>query len=463
MSDAEAFTQKYVTDYAIPYRDAALQYLTSIDTLCKASGGGLGHVDKMKLVSALASLEAYSILKPEPTFSGFSYKDCLGEFMVDSGVKATFSLLNKIFTIQETALDSYLYVNSLQRQRETIIGPLQRLSVSTTDGDMSSSLGNVVSMLDESYQNQMLDYNSIVRYLRSNASTNKSMVSLAKFALKKCGVLTEDTLGGAVLAKATPIIKITTVVADEAIGLKDTCKKTYELRHLQKLIDAMVAQYKIDVAAYEKDKTDEAAARVLDDLLLLQRLRLYGEKVAYGLWSAQAESWIGKLFLHGEDPSFYEPVYQNSVDELISASVIPAMQPLEVRSGELCTIHYNQRVGYYALISPKDADSAGRRITDADAASRLAIGADVNGMLSAQPVSGQPLHIGYLNSSGSVLVGAMGGTMQIDAMTQSGGDLTLITNNQANITCGQMQVTNCTFAPKHADRRRSDGQRDAGG
>lgn len=247
MSDAEAFTQKYVTDYAIPYRDAALQYLTSIDTLCKASGGGLGHADKMKLVSALASLEAYSILKPEPTFSGFSYKDCLGEFMVDSGVKATFSLLNKIFTIQETALDSYLYVNSLQRQRETIIGPLQRLSVSTTDGDMSSSLGNVVSMLDESYQNQMLDYNSIVRYLRSNASTNKSMVSLAKFALKKCGVLTEDTLGGAVLAKATPIIKITTVVADEAIGLKDTCKKTYELRHLQKLIDAMVAQYKIDV------------------------------------------------------------------------------------------------------------------------------------------------------------------------------------------------------------------------
>lgn len=448
MSDAEAFTQKYVTDYAIPYRDAALQYLTSIDTLCKASGGGLGHADKMKLVSALASLEAYSILKPEPTFSGFSYKDCLGEFMVDSGVKATFSLLNKIFTIQETALDSYLYVNSLQQQRETIIGPLQRLSVSTTDGDMSSSLGNVVSMLDESYQNQMLDYNSIVRYLRSNASTNKSMVSLAKFALKKCGVLTEDTLGGAVLAKATPIIKITTVVADEAIGLKDTCKKTYELRHLQKLIDAMVAQYKIDVAAYEKDKTDEAAARVLDDLLLLQRLRLYGEKVAYGLWSAQAESWIGKLFLHGEDPSFYEPVYQNSVDELISASVIPAMQPLEVRSGELCGIYYNQRVGYYALISPKDADSAGRLITDADAASRLAIGADVNGMLSAQPVSGQPLHIGYLNSSGSVLVGAMGGTMQIDAMTQSGGDLTLITNNQANITCGQMQVTNCTFAPK---------------
>ena len=448
MSEAEAFTQEYITGYAVPYRDAALQYLKSIDTLCKASGGGVGSDDMMKLVSALASLEAYSVLKPEPTFSGFSYKDCLGEFMVDSGVKATFSLLNKIFTIQETALDSYLYVNSLQRQRETIIGPLQRLSVSTTDGDMSSSLGNAVSMLDESYQNQMLDYNSIVRYLRSNASTNKAMVSLAKLALKKCGVLTEDSLGGAVLAKATPIVKITTIVADEAIGLKDTCKKTYELRYLQKLIDAMVAQYKIDVAAYEKDKTDDAAAMVLDDLLLLQRLRLYGEKVAYGLWSAQAESWIGKLFLHGEDPSFYEPVYQNSVDELISASVIPAMQPLEVRSGELCTIHYNQRVGYYALISPKDADSAGRRITDADAASRLAIGADVNGMLSAQPVSGQPLHIGYLNSSGSVLVGAMGGTMQIDAMTQSGGDLTLITNNQANITCGQMQVTNCTFAPK---------------
>ena len=151
MSDAKAFTQEYITSYAVPYRNAALEYLSSIDTLCKASGGGLGHADKMKPVSALASLEAYSILKPEPTFSGFSYKDCLGEFMVDSGVKATFSLLNKIFTIQETALDSYLYVNSLQRQRETIIGPLQRLSASTTDEAMGSSVSYTVSMLDESY------------------------------------------------------------------------------------------------------------------------------------------------------------------------------------------------------------------------------------------------------------------------------------------------------------------------
>lgn len=447
MSDAEAFTQEYITSYAVPYRNAALEYLSSIDTLCKRSGG-TGSTGNLKLMAALASLEAYSVLKPDSNFSDFSYKDYLDEFMVDSGIKSTFSLLNKVLTIQETALDSYLYVNSLQRQRKTILGPLQRLSASTTDEAMGSSVSYTVSMLDESYQNNLIGYNSIVNYLRSNATTNKAMASLAKNALKKCGFLTKDSLGGAVLAKATPIVEITKVVADEAIGLNATCKKTYELLYLQKMIDAMVAQYKTDAAVYEKNKTDEAAAVVLDDLLLLQRLRLYGEKVAYGLWSAQAESWIGKLFLGGEGSSFYQSVYQSSVDELICASVIPAMQGFEVRSDELCTIHYSSRVGYYALISPKDAESSGRSFMDVEATSRLAIGADVNGKLVAQPAAGQPLHIGYLNSSGSAEIGAVNGTMQIGALTQSGGELTLITTNHASIVCDQMQVSDCTFAPK---------------
>lgn len=447
MSDAKEFKQKYVTDYAGPYYDAALQYLTSIDALCKDQGG-LGSENQMKFVAALASLEAYSIMKPETTFSGFSYKDYLSEFMVDSGIKATFSLMNKVFTIQETALDSYLYVNSLQRQRETIIGPLQRLSASTTVEGMSEAVNNAVNKLDESYRSKLSNYDSIVNYLRSNAITNKAMVGLAKNALKKCGVLSEETLGGAVLAKATTIKVIAEFLADKAVGIKDTCSKTHELIRLQALIDAMAAQYKLDVAAYEKNKTDDAAAMVLDDLLLLQRLRLYGENVAYGLWSAQADSWLGKLFLHDKEPTFYGPIYQNSVDELISASVIPAMQPLEVRSGEQCAIRYDQRVGYYALITPKNADSQGRSFMDAEALSRLAIGADVSGTLFVQPVSGKPVQIGYLNSSGSVTIGALNGSVQIGDLTQSGGDLTLITNNHANIACGQMQVTNCTFEPQ---------------
>ena len=451
MEDAEQFTLEYITDYAVPYRDAAERLLESIGTLSGTNGGAESE-GNIELLASLASLEAYSFLKPRESFAGFSYQEYLSDHMVESGVKSMFEGLGAVLDIQETALDSYLYVNSLQRQRETIVGPLQRIAKSTNDGAMRSSIEYAANMMDESYQNEMLDYSAIVRYLRSEETVNKTLAKLAMSALKKCSFLSADSLGGAVIAKATSIAKITEVVADKALGLKETCKKTYELIYLEDLIDAAIYQYQCDVADYEKSRTETMAGAVLDDLLFLQRLRLYGEKVAYGLWAGQADSWIGKLFLNGFDPKSYERLYQCSVDELICASVMPTLEGLEVKAGEVCTIQYMDGVGYYATVRPEDSETTGRKFIDIEAASRLAIGAEVNGTLTVQAVDAQVLRLGYLNTSGSTTIGVINGVMQIDELTQEGENLTLVTDLGGSIACDQMTVGSCEYAPRDGSR-----------
>lgn len=451
MEDADRFTLEYLTDYAIPYRDAAVELLESIETLSGTNGGAESE-RAIGLLASIASLNAYSILKPSKNFSGFSYQEYLSDHMVESGLKSMFEGLGKVLDIQETALDSYLYVNSLQRQRETTIGPLQRIAESTKNGDMRSSLKYAINMMGESYQNEMLDYSAIVRYLRSEETVNKTLASMATSALKKCSFLTEESLGGAVIARATPIIKLTEVVADRAVGLKETCKKTYELLYLENLTNAAISQYKSDVAVYEKNRSEDAAGAVLDDLLLLQKLRLYGEKVAYGLWSGQADSWVGYLFSNGFDPESYELVYQCSVDELICASIMPAMEGLEVKAGEACTIQYRDGVGYYATVMPENTESKGRRFTDVEVASRIAIGVKVNGTLTAQVADAQVLHLGYLSTNGTSTVGVISGAMHIDELTQAEGNLTLITNLGGSITCDRMTVSKCEYAPMDGSR-----------
>lgn len=78
---------------------------------------------------------------------------------------------------------------------------------------------------------------------------------------------------GKTISSAAAVAGISSWCANKAASFGDTCKKTYELKYLRTLIAQTVTTYKSDLSVYNSDKTEENAGKVLDDLLMLQKIK----------------------------------------------------------------------------------------------------------------------------------------------------------------------------------------------
>ena len=157
---------------------------------------------------------------------------------------------------------------------------------------------------------------------------------------------------GKTISSAAAVAGISSWCADKAASFGDTCKKTYELKCLRTLIAQTVTTYKSDLSVYNSDKTEENAGKVLDDLLMLQKLRLRGEKIAYEMTQGQWNSPLGRLLASGtlsQDKmlmNYLDEAYQARVDAFIGASVMPfSTDSITVGSGEQLTIDYDSSCG----------------------------------------------------------------------------------------------------------------------
>src|SRR5699024_5794912 len=126
---------------------------------------------------------------------------------------------------------------------------------------------------------------------------------------------------------------------DQTTGIKDTAKKIYICKYLDKIIDEVIKTFKNDFNNYNSNRTDENAEKVLADLQFLKQLRLYGEKSAYGSMCSQMDSWIGILLGGGETLDYLKNRYQGSIDVLLGCSLSSqTYKQLSLSKGDVLTI-----------------------------------------------------------------------------------------------------------------------------
>lgn len=439
-ADLTQFDSEYIDKYALPYIEACSSFFSSLGQL-QSSDSSKDAAAMADIAAALAAINSMSMAAPSGSYLGYSYYDFLAGNIVDNGVLDALSSAGKTLKIADTYLDSYLYINSIQGQKESFSGGVARMADAAGYEDMRKALDYFSEMLSDEFDARLFSYDSIVRYLRENSTISSSVASSAKDLFKKLFHISSTSIAGAAISETLAVADITGWVADQAVGLKDTCKKTYELLYWEKLTDLCVELYYADLSSYRSNSSDENAAIVIDDLLLLQKMRLYGEKIAYGLAAGQIDSALGKIFWDGSKEA-YDTLYKCSVDELIAACVVPPLDGVTVESGDVIMIEYNESTGYVGTIN-----RGGKIIHIPELSSRLAGGLTVNGQLGIYGDPSVPLGIAYLSASPGAGILSTSGQVVVDELYCSGGTLNIKLLNDAVLkVTGTLDIADCTFS-----------------
>lgn len=430
------FNSTYLNDYALPYYDATYKLLESLETLLQDPESNSDNQTLTTATAMLAEIAYLSALKPPANFDDFSYAGYLSENVIPEEIIYTYKAAGKTLSRASTVLDEYLTLSTLQQQKETLTGPITRMSSMTDDEDMEKALNHFAELLSDEFDQSILSPDYIFNYLRNNEVINKKVSKSVGKLLKKWSFLSDDALSGSVFANPVDVVSVAFWVADRAFGLDETCKKTYELLRLEDLIDLAEEQCKADVTAYRNNKTDANAKKALDDLQLLQRLRLYGENVAYGLAAAQTDRLLGQLFTGGEDlGAYWEEEYQRNVDTLMAASIVPPMGGITIPSGKSATIFYHEQGGFHYLRCGN--------LEYVDLPIRLAGGISLRGTLSAN----SPFSVGFISvdaESGAIL-SAIAGPIHVNELVSEKGTFSLQAHNNSQFCFETLDIQNCRY------------------
>lgn len=345
-ADFEIDIETYINHFLTAYEqdlEAALVNAIGIP----AVEGNEALKKKILAASYLGLVYAYErVVMPEIEYD-------LDDFYYDGMFEDTMSIMKgagKVMNIANKTMDYAILMETLQAQKNTTVATMGRIESLTTDTDLAKVLNNYADLVNAEGDNLTLAYETVTDYLRNdktitNFVTKKVTTGVPKLleaGVKKYGGAKTIVLQNGIsvsLAKAGAIVGLAVWIADEAIGIKDTAKKIYVLKYLDKIIDEAVKTFNYDLAAYKNDKTDEKAQAVIDDLEFLKALRLYSEKTAYGSMSAQMESWIGLLLGGGETLEFLKQRYQASIDTYLGCTVSPISQnKLTLSKGDVLTV-----------------------------------------------------------------------------------------------------------------------------
>jgi len=438
---------EYLNKYSKPYLESCEKFLQATTTLG-------GHTDTpgalvvSNLTSELMTLCFFSSLSPTD-WNGYlegTYTDLLKEILLDANVTTLLNGAGKTLELTATSLDSYLYLNTLNRMKENAIGPMERAqTMAQTLGchDLEQSLAFFVQMMGAEYNESILSPESALLFLRNNATTaiNKSITKGAQGALGKMATILGPVTTPNV-ASLTGILSLSSWVTDRALNLSDTCKKTYELLHWKELTDLCVTVCCDDIQKYKSAPSEELAGRVLDDLMLLQRLRLYGEKTAYGIAAEQMTGWVGLALGGGQTTEAFTANYNSSVDSLIAASVSPTFTALKVPAGMEMAVQYDTDKGYTAVMT---GEGTGLQYF-AELDTRLAAGVILDGTMSFHSAADEVIEFGYLQAGDGSYLGTAAGSLYLNELYHTEGSTSLYTAGDSTIRLGhQLVVNNCTY------------------
>lgn len=430
----------YYNKFLIPYTDSVESVLGSFADIQGTDDAedlaafitALAMVSQMDRFESANSEISSDIVYYAPTF-----------FVDDDTLGIVKSASSSISTISKT-LSTYMFINSIGTQKEAVGDTLTRMSDNSKNAELNSILNTFANEVGEAGNAKLMGYESLMQYLRNAGAVNefgdwaidkvsgKVSPYVEKFICENLDMAWEysnaglaQTAASTILAKATNVAGISSWCADKTMSFGDTCKKTYELKYLEKIIKVAVDTYNKDVQTYLSNKTEENAENVLDDLLMIQKLRLRGETVAYKMTEGQWNSPLGRLLANGtlnKDEtliSYLNDAYQYRVDAIIGASAMPfTSNSLTVNDGERLTIYYNESMGgLYGNLTTSNNSMRGIGELEYRISSGIYVnsGGEVLMLLDGNPNA----YIPYITNNGGTVI--FGGNTNISEYTQNNG------------------------------------------
>lgn len=417
---------EYYQGFLIPYGNQIHDVLSGFAAEQSSSGTGANEA-LITLVTALAMVEQGDRFAASSDEVGNTILTYCPTYFLDETTLDLIDFNNQGMKNASKALSSYMFIRSIQEQKDSLAGPLQRIADNTSDSDLKQVCTTFAKEITAAADSKTVKYDTVIRYLSQSGTVSKfvdkKLSDGIESAANWAGLGTQYSCLSSVFSKATNVVGISGWCADSMIGFESTCKKTYELKYLDKMISQAVSTCEKDIARYEKSKSDETAAAVLDDLQLIQKLRLRGEKISYSMMKGQFDSPVVKLIATGtlqQDQmldEYLDTIYQYHVDALVGASIMPlTTESFTVKDGESLSLRYDEsRGGMYGYFTKKDKSS----YCIAEPQYRLANGITVSdgGSLTA---SSDVFYIPFIeNRGGSILIGFH--AQSLSELTQTSG------------------------------------------
>lgn len=319
----------------------------------------------------------------------------LDEVFYDGLFKDSMAIINgagKVMDIANKTIDYAILMESLQSQKNGMVATMDRIEAVTMDEDLIKVLNNYADLVNTEGDELTLNYEIVANYLR-NSQTITNFVTkkvtdgvpkLLEAGVTKYGGASEIVLHNSIaksLARFGKLLEIVVWVADETTGIQETAKKIHVLKYVDRLIDEAVKTFNHDLAVYNYQKTDEHARAVIDDLEFLKALRLYGEKVAYGSVSGQADSLLAILLGNDFATEELSRRHQSCIDTYLGCTISPVSNnKLVLSKGDILKINtlpfqYSEGVYSYAIWEK----ASGETLTIAEPEYRLFNGVELNG------------------------------------------------------------------------------------
>ena len=419
----------YYNNFLLPYGDTVNDVLSSFSF--EQSSWDKESIEALNaFTTAIAMVQQGDRFVTSSDEVGATIVTYCPTYFLDETTLDLIDFANKGMKNASRAISSYMFIRSIQEQKDSIAEPLKRIASNTSDSSMKTVYNDFAKEITSAADSKTVQYETVIRYINQSGTVSKFVNGKISDGVEKAANLanlgTEYTAISSVFSKASNVVGISGWCADKLIGFGATCKKTYELKYLDKMITQAVNTCKNDISAYEASKTDENATKVLDDLTLIQKLRLRGETISYSMMSKQFDSPLAKLLATGtlnKDEmldSYLDKAYQNHMDALVGASVMPmSTDGFTIGNGETLTLlHDASYGGVYGVYTKSDKST----YSIAEPQYRLANGITVSsgGKLVAAT---SDFYIPYIkNSGGTVLIGS--NVQELSELTQSGGTTT---------------------------------------
>ncbi len=340
-------TSAYVNDVLIPTADS---YEAVMNNVAKVTGADVGEEEQalLGLSKALGMALVYDSIVIDSDTSGAAVS-IAPQYLLDDSTKMLIDLGSNMANFASNTMDSYMYISSIQTQKESVAGVMDRTAAHLANADTIKLLNRYSGLIKEAADKKTSNYTYIATMLRNSGTLTKYTEKKTSEALKSLATrfipCYEESIIPSALASVTGVIGTATFLGDGVTGIKDTSTKTLELKNLRELITFFKATYERDMATYQANPTEENAAKVIDDLAFIQRLRLRGETIAYNMSKNQLEKPLGQIIAGTSDAAildYYNYYYQSHVDAIIGASVVPfTTDTFTVGNDEILTIEYD--------------------------------------------------------------------------------------------------------------------------
>lgn len=345
----------YINDFLLPYIDSIDDFLSNFEKVQSNPNGDA----VIAMLTAYAMIDIYDRFETTETSLGDTIAVYAPNYLLSSETLAVIKAANKTVSIASSALDSYTFIETMQIQQDSVASPIRAMADITSDDNMEQVLNYVADLIEAESDETISNYDVIVSTLRGTSTVSSIATELVSKGVqslteKVFNVATANMISSTI-SKGTAMVGIGSWCIDEAVGFKETCKKIYELKYLDSLIDIAVNVYQQKLVVYNILGTDEAAQDVIDTLSLLQKLRLRGETISYKITSSQLDSLVGKWLSNGSELSYQTDLYQSHVDALVGASVVSMpTQKLTISSGQMVTVKEGTSGELYAKVLGSD-------------------------------------------------------------------------------------------------------------